>query len=266
MKKNISSTFRTFSQEHIIIFSCAVTLITLLISSMFKWDSNPITGMDKLTADISITIFCMIIIFGLGLTGSAGFRRTGFLKGLLYGVPFIVIGLGAAVIGNAGIDMNRLEPLPISAMLMFTINMLFVGVNEEVSMRALILNNLVSKYGERKKGIYRSILISSLIFGMIHLVNIFFMPPVTVIVQAVNAAGAGVLFATIYILSRNIWSCILVHAVVDWLSLFIGQCFVGGASVLSVEMTVGQGLVMIMLGSLPPIVIAVILLNKKIAK
>lgn len=263
MEKNKSHILRVFSQENIIIFSCVITLITLLISSMFKWDSNPIMGMDKLTADILITIFCIIIIFGLGLAGTAGFRRTGFLKGLLYGIPFMIIGVGAAIIGNLGIDMNQLKPLPASTMIMFTINMLFVGVNEEVSMRALILNNLISKYGEEKKGICQSILISSLIFGMIHLVNIFFMSPVTVIVQAVNAASAGVLFATIYILSRNIWSCILVHAFVDWISLFIGQCFVGGASVLSVEMTIGQGLVMIILGSLPPIAIAIILLRYK---
>ena len=85
-------------------------------------------------------------------------------------------------------------------------------------------------------------------------------------VQSVNAASAGVLFAAIFICSKNIYAGILVHAFVDWCALFIGQCFTGGASVLSVEMTIGQGVIMILLGSIPPIVIAMILINRCLRK
>ncbi len=262
----MTSYIRKLNKEHIIIFSFIITIITLMLSSLFEWDKSPITGTDKLLGDILITLFCVILIYVLGINRTAGFGLKGFFKGLLYGIPFIVIGICAALIGNVGLNITQLKPVSLSAMLMFTINMLFVGINEEISMRSLLLNNLILKYGDGKKGIYKAILISSLIFGMIHLVNIFFLSPITVVVQAINAASAGVLFAAINISSKNIWACIIIHALVDWISLFIGQCFVGGASVLSVEMTISQGLVMIILGSLPPIIIAIIMINHYIRK
>lgn len=256
------SYIRKSSKEHIIIFSIIVTVITLAIASFFNWDANPITGLDKLVGDILITLFCLGLIYILGIQETAGFCRKGFGKGLIYGIPFIIIGLGAAFIGNTGLDLTKLRPISFAGILLFTCNMFFVGVNEEISMRSLILNNLLLKYGKSKKGVYKAILISAVIFGAIHLVNIFFMPPVTVVVQAINAASAGVLFAVIYICSKNIWAGIVIHALVDWLSLFLGQCFVGGESVLSMEMTFLQGAIMIALGSLPPVLIAFAILHR----
>lgn len=256
------SCIRKNSKEHVVVFSIIIAVITLTIASFFNWDANPVTGIDKLAGDILITLFCMGMIYILGIQDTAGFCKEGLAKGLLYGLPFVVIGIGAAVIGNIGLDLTQMQPISFAGIFLFTCNMFFVGVNEEISMRSLILNNLISKYGKSTKGIYKAILISAIVFGAIHLVNIFFVPPVTVIVQAVNAASAGVLFAAIYICSKNIWAGIIIHAVVDWLALFIGQCFVGGESVLSIEMTPIQGVIMIGLGSLPPIVIAVIMLRR----
>lgn len=199
----------------------------MIVSSIFSWDSNPITGVDKLLGDILITLFCLCIIYAIGIAQTAGFQKEGFTKGIIYGIPFIAIGLCAAFIGNIGMNIDQLEPISVAGILLFTINMLFVGINEEICMRSLILNNLILKYGKSKKEVYKAILISSVIFGVIHLVNIFFIPPVTVVVQAINAASAGVLFSVIYICSKNIWATIAIHALVDWLSLFIGQCFIG---------------------------------------
>lgn len=253
---------RKQNKEHIIITSIIFTIITLLLGSIFHFDENPITGFDKLTGDILISIFSVAIIYILNINSTAGFQRKGFWKGMLYGVPFLVIGIGACILGNIGTDLTKLTPISFGGIMLYTINMLFVGVNEELSMRALILNNLLVRYEKDKRGVYKSIMIASLIFGAIHLVNIFFMSPVTVIVQAVNAASAGVLFGAIFICSNNIWACIVVHAAVDWISLFVGQCFVGGESVLSIEMTIGQGFGMVAMGALPPIIIAMLLLKK----
>ena len=44
--------------------------------------------------------------------------------------------------------------------------------------------------------------------------------------------------------------------VVDFLSLFVGQCFISGASVLSVELSAAGAVGMILAGSLPPLIVA----------
>ena len=67
---------------------------------------------------------------------------------------------------------------------------------EEIMCRGLILNNLLSK-----KSILFSILISSIIFGVIHL-NLL---------QGLNAFILGISLSIVYIKTRNLYACMLGH-------------------------------------------------------
>lgn len=253
-----------FSNKHPILFSFIICAVTLVISTVTTWDDKPLMGWDKLLGDTLITIFCLVVIKKIGIWDTAGFRKKGFGKGLLLGIPFIIIGLAGAYIGNIGVDFNKLQLISVSNAILFTFNYLMVGVNEEITLRSLVLNNLLRNNEKTHKGVLRAVIISALIFGAIHIPNMFFMSPITVIVQAINAAAAGVLFAAIYIRSKNIWAGIVIHMLVDWLALFIEQCFTGGSSVLSIDMSIGQGLIMALSASTPPVVIALILLRKSV--
>lgn len=198
----------------------------------------------------------------LGFWEYAGFRKEGFLKGLLYGIPFLIIGIGSAIISNVGADFSSLEFISLSNVAIFTVNMFLVGMNEEIWMRSLILNIFLKKYGRSTKGIRTSSLLSAVVFGAIHIPNILFVEPITLIVQVVNAAAAGVLFGAIFVRTGNLWAVVLTHAMVDWISLFVQKCFDGGSSVLSISMTISQATIIILLGALPPLVIAWIYMNK----
>lgn len=243
-------------KQYPILFSFFVCICMFGISGMFVWDDNPVTGWDKLAGDACITLFCMFFLWCFGLLKKVGFTSAGLGRGLLLGIPFYVIGICAAFVGNLGTDFGALTLRPVSFLLLFTLNMFFVGMNEEVMMRALVLNVFRMKYGETDEGNKKAVLLSALIFGLIHLPNVFFMSPTTVVVQAVNAASAGVLFAVIYLKSGNLWANIIIHMVVDFLSLFVGQCFISGASVLSVELSAAGAVGMILAGSLPPLIVA----------
>lgn len=254
---------KKIANKYVVIYSIVISFVLLSISSLFSWADNPVMGFDKLCADASIVICCLLLIRFLGLQDTAGFTKEGFWKGLLYGSPFLVIGIASVFVSNAGTDFSSLTHISVANSVMFTINMLFVGMNEEIWMRALILNALMKKYGDTYPEIWKSLLISALIFGAIHLPNIFFMDPVTLLVQVANAAAGGVLFGAIFIKSKNIWAGITIHALVDWCSLFIGNCFIGTESIISMTMTIQQAAVIIALGSLPPILIAWLLLRVK---
>lgn len=245
------------------IVAIVVSLLLLGISSCFSWDSNPIMGLDKLCADCIIVIICVLVIRYLGLWDTSGFQAKGFGKGILYGIPFFIIGISSVFVSNMGVDFSKLSFISVSNLLIFTLNMLLVGANEEIWMRSLVLNGLLKKYGDTKKSIWKAIFVSALIFGAIHIPNIFFMNPITLIVQVINAASAGVLFGAIFIKSKNIWAGIIVHSIVDWCSLFVGNCFTGGSTVLSIEMSLIQAVIIIAAGSLPPLIISYIMLRKE---
>lgn len=246
--------------EIFFIFIIIISFVILLISSFLKFDNSPIMGFDKLIADIIITILCYVLILKLGLKDTAGFHKKGFTKGFILGIPFLVIGIGSVIFSNIGTDFSNLKHISIFNTVLFTINMLFVGINEEIWMRGLILNSLIKKY--EKSSIWKPIILSSLIFGLVHIPNIFFIEPMTLLVQVINAMCGGVLFAAIFIRSKNIYSVIVIHALTDWISLFFASCFTGANSALSLHIHLGQALLMIAGGSLPPVIISMLLLRK----
>lgn len=249
---------KKYAEVIMIVFS----LVLLQISSLFQWDANPVMGIDKMIADIVIILLCCLLIKKMGIWSEAGFQRAGFQTGILYGIPFFVIGIASVFVSNMGLKWEQLSFLGISNLIVFTINMILVGANEEIWLRSLVLNTFINKYGTDKKSLWKSVIMSAIIFGLIHIPNIFFMEPLTLLVQVINAMSAGVLFAVIFIKSKNIWAGIIVHAIVDWCSLFVGSCFTGGNTVLSISMNGGQAAGIILAGSLPPIICALLFMKE----
>lgn len=250
------------TKKYIEVSMILLSIVLLQISNLFQWDSNPIMGVDKICADISIIVLCCLLIKKMGIWPGAGFTKQGFFKGILYGIPFFIIGIASIFVSNMGLAWEELSFLGIPNLVLFTVNMFFVGVNEEIWMRSLVLNSFISKYGAGRKSLWKAIAMSAVIFGLIHIPNLFFMEPATVLVQVINAMSAGILFAVIFVKSKNIWAGITVHAVVDWCSLFVGNCFVGGNTVLDMSMNSIQVAGMILAGSLPPIIFSVIFMSR----
>jgi membrane protease YdiL (CAAX protease family) len=105
----------------------------------------------------------------------------------------------------------------------FTLVMLLVGIFEEVMYRGIILNSMLNKWGFTKAGIIKSVLLSSLIFGLGHLVNLLgHSTPIRTMTQVIYTFLNGILFASIYLRCKNIWAVAILHAVYDWLALVPG--------------------------------------------
>lgn len=252
---------KSFSQSYVLIFSAMACIITILIYSI-NFDTKPLVGFYMLITHIVTSALTILLMIKLSLFKDSGFQAKGFWKGFLFGTPFLVIGLLSAIFSNLGIHLNELSFNGFIAFLLFTLNMFMVGVGEEVLIRGLILNNMVQKWGSTRSGILKAVLLSSIIFGLFHLDNIFVIPPLTILVQIINATSAGILFAAVYIRSKNIWSVIIIHALVDWIALFLQQCFTGTASIISLDMSVSQAILFILAGSIPPVLIGLFLLRK----
>jgi membrane protease YdiL (CAAX protease family) len=96
------------------------------------------------------------------------------------------------------------------------LHMIGVGVREEVIFRGIIGNTLALKYATDKKGLWFAVIVSGLLFGGVHMNNIFHgVKLMGLIAQIVSACGAGLLFTAIYLRGGNIWILVLIHALVD---------------------------------------------------
>lgn len=87
------------------------------------------------------------------------------------------------------------------------ISILFVPIYEEIIFRGFILTGLTKLYSAQK-----SIIISSLLFGLWHLKNIFFVPVSDVVYQMLyTALFFGPIVAYITLKTKNVWIAVMLH-------------------------------------------------------
>lgn len=198
-------------------------------------------------------IFIVVTFFGM-LFIDAGLRVVGIQEHLAGGIArigvavlilwlfvkrhnHIVVGLGSKGLGSgfllgwlaliaAGINFYEtfanikweyaLTPTGMDY-LGYIIFVLGIGVFEEVLLRGIILNKMVDRWGTSKKGIYSAVLISSLLFGIWHMINLIARPwlIVSTIIQVIYAFFIGAFFCGVYLRTKNLWSVILLHAIFD---------------------------------------------------
>jgi membrane protease YdiL (CAAX protease family) len=99
-----------------------------------------------------------------------------------------------------------------SDILLFAMFCLSVGFFEEIAFRGCVLMYLLKKRSDSKKGIFMSILWSSAVFGLIHLVNLLTDSPIAVILQIGYSTLIGALCSLVLLATKNIWLCVLLHA------------------------------------------------------
>lgn len=101
------------------------------------------------------------------------------------------------------------------SLLMIVLLNFSVGLFEEVVMRGVIVGHMMHHWENDPRRIFKTVLWSAVIFGVTHLGNVF-SNPIGTVFQIVYATGLGVVFAAAYIRTRNLWSCILIHMLVDF--------------------------------------------------
>lgn len=134
---------------------------------------------------------------------------------LLY-IPVLVM-LTANLWYGIGISVSPVEAI------CYVLTMLCVGFLEEVIFRGLLFNAM------RKDGVKSAILVSSLTFGMGHIINLFngsgaeLLPN---LLQVVYATAAGFMFVMIYYKTESLIVCIVAHGVFNALSVFVNEAAV----------------------------------------
>lgn len=166
---------------------------------------------------VKITPIIVAVVF-LALTGKLGLirpRAAGFGRGLACGAPllalFCLMGLYALANVVEG-DVQFDGGIVAKALFYF----LLVGIGEEFLARAVAAETLLEHFGTTHAGIVKACVVSGVIFGAMHVVNLFGgMDPAGVVVQMLSTAGAGMVFAAIYFRCGNLWATVVLHALWD---------------------------------------------------
>ena len=169
----------------------------------------------------------MVAVLFLVRTDRAGLLRrrgSGFFNGLLVGMyPLFFIGYTA--FGTLAFGRPDTPLLPLPRILTFLLNMILVGVAEELVFRGIIAQTLLERYGTARAGVWKACLVSGVLFGAAHLSNLLGSAPFGVLMQCVFAASLGVMLAAIYFRTGNLWVTVFLHSAMDIAAMLIGGLY-----------------------------------------
>ena len=185
------------------------------ISSLIPGYATETIVMGK-TADVSMGVGAAAAALLAALLFKLWFRpdyngclqKKGIKEGLLMLLPFLVIHYAGSIVswitlGTASVFIALLRATA-------------PGFGEEIMFRGLGVANYMRKI--QSAGQIKVIFwLSSIVFGLIHLMNIIAGgDPMAVIIQAIYATGVGMLFGAVYLRTGNLWPTILGHWSVDF--------------------------------------------------
>ena len=164
---------------------------------------------------LPIGIFMSVILIAFlhkhNLFGEYGLcKPTAPPREMLFYIPAVIM-MSANLVFGVAINYNALNTV------MYVLSMVCVGFLEEIIFRGLLFNAM------RRDNEKAAIIVSSLTFGIGHIINLFngsgaaLLPS---LLQIVYATSAGFMFVMIYKKSKSLIPCILIHAAFNSLSAF----------------------------------------------
>ena len=226
-------------------FSSGLKASVILLAAFAVWEviHKPMShavmeSMGEVSGFLFIKTVGLLLVLGIargiGHWSSLGFRRPFRPASLLYGLPLMLF--AAAPLSSAA-PVSGFGALASWALL------IAVGVSiEEVLFRGSLWTAL------EDKGIWRATVITSIAFGLIHLLGLTGSVPASVILsQAVFACGTGFTLAAVRIASGNVWAPIAVHFAFNYPALIatggITSTFQPGTEMMMVSGGIVVGLI-----------------------
>jgi hypothetical protein len=149
------------------------------------------------------------------------FKNNNFKKALLISLPCLLIAVNNLPI-IAILTKNAYLVRSGNDLLIFIVQCFSIGLFEEMAFRGIVLLLIVKKLPQTTKGIFQSLIISSAIFGLIHIFNIISGAGVgDTVLQVGYSFLMGGMWGALLLKTHNIWLCVILHAIYDFCGLLM---------------------------------------------
>lgn len=162
-------------------------------------------------------------------------RTEKMMKGLLLLWPGLLFLVFNILKTNIQADKIVTETL-----LMVVITNMITGFYEEIIMRGMLLGHMMKHWKNDEKKVLKSVVVTSILFGAVHLGNLVYGNILDTIFQVFYATTLGLVFGAAYLRTKNLWACIFIHGIIDVSSAVYTINYAPGEEV--VDMGSGNGL------------------------
>lgn len=214
----------------------AVAWIAVYCVAMSAGDSiSAALGVEK-SVTLAVSLLLLGILFAFlkkhGLERAYGLCRGGApLRAVAFYAPMALL-LTANLWHGVTCNYGAVETV------LYILTMLCVGFLEEVIFRGLLFQAM------RGNGMKAAVIVSSLTFGMGHIINLFNGSGAELIpnlLQVIYAAAAGFMFVMVFCKTGSLLVCIAVHGLFNALSVFAAAPTMAGQIISCVALTVITG-------------------------
>ena len=199
-----------------ICFAIAWIIVYVVLVSTGDNISAEIGVLKSVTLPILLVLSAILVLF---IKRNRLFEKYGLCKSeipvskMLFYIPLIIL-LTANLWYGVTRNVSPLETI------LYILSMLCVGFLEEMIFRGFLF------YALAKNGVKSAIIVSSVTFGIGHLVNLVngsgteLLPN---ILQVIYAVAAGFAFVMIYYKTKSLVPCIITHSIFNGLSIFANE-------------------------------------------
>lgn len=191
-----------------------IVILALLVLCIAQIPGAILNGLGIPDFITIIVAICLLAVYGLRHKDFDGFfNLKNFKYALTLFIPFLIY-----LILSMCVDMGKLS---VSNLFNITLLTLALGaaVLEEVVFRGFLISNLM-RILDNKYKIYIALILSAVIFGILHLMGYNGNNLGIIIVQVFSSMGLGFIFASIFLRTGNIWIPIIGHVLNNFIAVF----------------------------------------------
>ncbi len=207
-------------KNYIYLSAVAVAMLVILVCELWREElfgtGERAEALYSLITRLVGGALCLVLVFYCSYQSILKIRLRGLPRALLFTLPCWAVALNNFPIipyfsGRAYVDA---EP---SAVLLYAFGCLCVGFFEEMAFRGCIFTMILQRKRKSKWDVFWAIVISSAVFGAIHLVNVFAgASPAAVVLQIGYSFLIGGMCSVVLMKTGCIWHCVLLHAVYNF--------------------------------------------------
>ncbi len=196
-----------------------------------------VPGMMFVRLGLSIIAFAAIAIAAGRHVITPTAKSIGFaFKKSIYLLAIALV-TGAFAIGMALYQSKELLPDWPFQLALVVLLCLVIGAFEEGLFRGIVLSSLLARLGNTRRGLVGAVVVSSLIFGVVHVAPSLLSGQVSdglgvaqAVLKTVQSGILGAFLAAIYLTTRNLWGVVLVHSMNDLFAMLSEALYAGSVS------------------------------------
>ena len=186
---------------------CILLIVVYVVTNSYCMQNFGIADYRSTIINTIFSLALVILILSLKRTTYYGLTKIKNLKDYLYFIPLLLI---ISVNLWSGININNTP----SEIIFHILTMINVGFIEEIIFRGFLFKMM------EKDNVKSAIIVSSITFGIGHIVNLLNGADlVPTLMQVCYAVSIGFLFVTIFYKSKSLIPCIITHSLVNSLDI-----------------------------------------------